>query len=362
MRKRRLQRFGRLGQSDHFQFQWRILRFLCFLLFKCISPIRSFSTASGSSNLPFVNPLMSAHPQIGKFLAAISGGLRLGMLTGGWCLLCPIAIAAPWTATTSLPEGFTEHSMSYASGFLYHAGGFGPDNGESDKVYYSQVQANGTLGAWNVTAPLPAIVLDHAGLAANGFVYVLGGNHYTPDGSDYGGYFTISNIVYYAKINANGSLGSWSTAAPLPQPVYFHSAASWNGRIYVIGGWNGSTLSNAVYSANILVDGSLSPWVVQRALPDPIYTQAQVSNGFLYVLGGVVNGGTQIQNNVYYSRINADGTLGPWNSGTPLPQPLSQTAAVAAGGRVFVMGGANGASPTNGFYSAPVGADGALGS
>ncbi len=291
-----------------------------------------------------------------------------GSAWAGWEVRS-ITTYPPWAATSYrdatsgwIPLLFSEHSLCHASGFLYHTGGWSANFGESNKALYSQVQANGTVDNWNTTSPLPDAVLDHAGVAANGFVYVLGGNHVIPDGSDWGSHYEISNVVYYAKINADGSLGPWLTASPLPQPIFWLSASAWNGRIYVIGGWNGSSLSNAVYSANIQTDGSLSPWVVQRVLPDAVYTQAQVSNGLLYVLGGMVNGATQVQNNVYYTRINVDGTLAPWNAGTPLPLPLANFGAVASGGRIYITGGWNGATQTKGFYSAPVGANGAIGS
>ena len=266
-------------------------------------------------------------------------------------------LAAPWVQTTSLPDPYSDHSMVYASGFLYHAGGFNPNTyGESDRVFYSPVQSNGTIGDWNVTTPMPAKILDHAGVAANGFVYVLGGYHYIPD------YYTITNAVYYSKINSNGSLGTWQTANPLPQPVIFNSASVWNNRIYAIGGWNGQALISNVYSAMIQADGSLSAWVTQRPLPDAIYTHAGVANGILYVLGGAVNGGTTAQDKVYYATINADGTLEFWNQTTHLPQPITNPTAVAAGGRVFVMGGSIGGAATKNCYSAPVGGDGSLGS
>ena len=267
-------------------------------------------------------------------------------------------LAAPWIQTTSLPLGVSDHTMVYASGFLYHAGGVDSINGESARVFYSQVQSNGTIGVWNETSPLPAVIRDHAGVTANGFVYVLGGLQLDTDG----GYVT-TNAVYYSKINTNASLGIWQPAIPLPQPaLLFLSASVWNNRIYATGGWNGQTLINNVYSATIQADGSLSAWVTQRPLPVAIYAHAGVANGMLYVFGGAINGGTTVTNKVYYAKINDDGTLGVWNETTPLPLPLNNHGAVAAGGRVYVMGGAiSGGFLANVHYSAPVAGDGSLG-
>ncbi len=263
-----------------------------------------------------------------------------------------------WFNTTSLPDGLSDHSMAYWNGFLYVAGGASLINGVDDgtNVFYSQVHSNGTIGPWQKTSPLPETVFDHAGVAANGFVYVLGGLHYSLS-NDY----TQPPTVYYASINSNGSLASWQTANDLPKPLARLSASVWNSTIYVIGGDNQQPPSSNVYSAKIQADGSLSAWTEQTPLPvDGIYTHASVANGALYVLGGFINSGTTIQNKVYYSKINADGTLAGWNQTTPMLQPLSSFSAVAAGGRIFVMCGSDNTQILNVFYVASVMGDGSL--
>ena len=277
-------------------------------------------------------------------------------------ILCLSSLAltranAQWTQTTSLPDGYAGQALGYWSGFLYQAGGGSNSKGilDGNNVFYAQVHSNGTLGTWNVATPLPEATMYHAGVVANGFDYVLGGIILLPDYT-----IGITNAVYYARINPDGNLGAWQTANPLPHPLFFLSAATWNGRIYVAGGYDGTSYFNAVWSAQIQTDGSLSPWVAQAPLPDAVFTQAEVANGMLYVLGGMVNGGTTIKNKAYYSRINADGTLAGWNQTTPLPQPLGSLCAVPAGGRIFVTGGDNGSRLVANFYSAAVAGDGSL--
>ncbi len=239
-------------------------------------------------------------------------------------------VAAQWTQTTSLPDGYAGHSLTYASGFLYQAGGGSGINGETDgaNVFYAQVQSDGTVGTWHTATPLPEAVFDHAGVAANGFAYILGGYHYFPSTNG----IVFSDVVYCARINLDGTLGSWQTANPLPKAVIFLSAAVWDNTIYVIGGYDGTNLLNVVYSSQIQTNGSLTAWLAQSPVPDAVYTHAEVANGLLYVLGGSVNGGNDLQNRVYYSKINANGTLAGWNQTTPLPQALSNFGAVAARG------------------------------
>jgi len=265
---------------------------------------------------------------------------------------------AQWTQTTSLPDGWAGHSLGYWSGFLYQVAGSSEYSGlpDGDHVFYAQVNANGTVGTWNVATSLPECVVEHAGVVANGFLYTLGGLHYNPDVGP-----SVANAVFYARINLDGTVGSWQTANPVPLAVLCPSAAVWNGRIYVAGGCDLDGVFNAVWSARIQADGSLSTWVAQVPLPDAIYDHAGVANGMLYVLGGVINNGMTIHNKVYFSRINPDGTLAGWNQTSPLPQPLFYSGAVAVAGRIFVTGGSTDSNPVNTCYVATVAGDGTLG-
>jgi hypothetical protein len=268
-------------------------------------------------------------------------------------------LAASWTSLTSLPDGYFGHSLAYSSGYLYQAGGATDANGITDgiNVFFAQVHSNGTIGSWNSATSLPEAIFFHASVAANGFVYVIGGEHY----NSIDGIFISSN-VYYAKINSDGSLGVWNITNPLPQNLFYLSASVWSNTIYVTGGFNGGeTLSTNVYSAKIQSDGSLSSWITQTSLPIGTDTQTEAANGCLYVFGGFNNSGNVISN-VYYTKINADGTLVGWNQTAALPQPESNFGAVAANGFVFSIGGNNGSVATSGFYIAAVNGNGSLGS
>jgi N-acetylneuraminic acid mutarotase len=246
------------------------------------------------------------------------------------CLLSTAlpALASQWVQTTSLPAPYSNHTLSYANGYLYQAGGFSSGAGFSgSNVFYAKVNGDGTIGAWNNATSLPQAIFSHAGVAANGCVYVLGGEYYNG---------TVSSNVYYAKINADGSLGAWQMATPMPDDLQSLSASVWNGRIYVIGGYDQNfALQNTVYSAAIQADGSLSAWTTQTPFPVAAYVQAEAANGFLYVLGGAINNGSVIVNTVYYSQINTNGSLAGWNQTTSLPQAESAFGAVAANGFVF---------------------------
>jgi hypothetical protein len=160
-----------------------------------------------------------------------------------------------WQTLTPLPDGYQEHILVYADGFLYNIGGVSATQAENNgtNVYYSKVYTSGTIGPWNLTTPLPAVVFDAAGIADDGFIYVLGGNSYTDAEGDF-----PTNAVYYARINPDGSLSNWQTANPLPQSIFFFGIAVWNHIIYTTGGTTDINVVSNVCSARVLADGSLS--------------------------------------------------------------------------------------------------------
>jgi N-acetylneuraminic acid mutarotase len=281
-------------------------------------------------------------------IAAIPG--LLGLAFG--------ASAAQWSQTTSLPEGFQEHVLVCSSNFLYNIGGSGSSNGVYDgtNVFYSQILPNGAVGPWNRASPLPEPVLDAAAVSDRGFIYLLGGNHYTAAAGE-----VPTNIVYRAAINPNGSLGAWQAATPLPQSLYWLGASVWNHVIYTTGGADTNDEPvDIVNSATINADGSLSAWTALAPLPAAVYAHSQAANGTLYLFGGVTNSSSAVSSDVWSCPINSDGSLASWSCAAPLPQGLCLFASVTAAGRVFTVAGWNGSAFLDNFYNAPVTGDGSL--
>jgi len=248
--------------------------------------------------------------------------------------------------------------MAYFGGFLYHTGGFTYTGGTDDStnVFYATVSSNGIIGSWIKTTGSPEGIYDHASIAANGFLYVLGGMVVTTNGDLY------SDALYYSKLNLDGSIGVWQAANRCPYALTLLSAAEWNNRIFIVGGFTDSGATNGVFSAQIQTNGSLGPWVAQTPLPlnGGIFAHASVANGNLYVIGGLHSNGYTLTRKVYYSKINADGTLAGWAQTSLLPQAVSDIEAVAANGRIFAIGGTDGFSPLNYVQNATVNGDGSL--
>ncbi|ETR64911.1 MAG: hypothetical protein OMM_15130, partial [Candidatus Magnetoglobus multicellularis str. Araruama] len=88
-------------------------------------------------------------------------------------------------------------------------------------VWYANLNADGSLGNWQETTSLPYSVYEHQCFTANGFVYCAGGN---------------ANQVSYANLNADGRLGNWQETTSLPYAVGAHQCFTFNGFFYCIGG------------------------------------------------------------------------------------------------------------------------------
>src|SRR5258708_1506850 len=124
-----------------------------------------------------------------------------------------------------------------------------------------------------------------------------------------------------------------------------------NGFIYFAGGKANSGYSTQVAAAKINPDGTTNPAIGTTALlTGTAYAGGGVSNGYLYVIGGELSGGT-VSTNVYYAQIQSNGTVGSWannfwnlsnNAGV---SGKAAPAVVFSNGYAYVLGGSQ-STPT----------------
>jgi hypothetical protein len=266
--------------------------------------------------------------------------------------------------------GITTPNLTYAqfasslvayNGFLYMIGG-GSGSGTSgtttNDVRYISLDA--TTGALGTTAPTAwtntgnsLLGTARQGLVAygfNGYLYAIGGE----DNS--GNPITVASghTVEYAKINSNGTVGTWAYGASLNTARSYPAGAIYQGLLYVMGGSstnnNGTPLSTIEYS-RIKGDGTLSAWTVSTALSngnlvDAAGTTAQARskfrgwayNGFLYVSGGQTSGGA-VLSTMQYAPIHSDGSVGAWVNTTAFPQARRDHGMIFNSGFVYIFAG-----------------------
>ena len=180
---------------------------------------------------------------------------------------------------------------------------------------------------------------------------------------------TLGPMSITRPINPDGSLGAWqaSTFLPLVSGVAGHQIVVNGDHVYCIGGTNNTINTGAmaeVYYARINTDGTIGQWAVTTDLPKDMYFhRAFAWNGFVYCTGGYT--GANSLDTVYYAPINPDSTLGTWQETTKLPRLTFQHQAFVRNGIAFVAGGVS-ADPTSIWYDdilwAEINTDGTLGS
>jgi N-acetylneuraminic acid mutarotase len=159
-----------------------------------------------------------------------------------------------------LPYGRKTHTSVVANGYIYLIGGADASNVATSSIIYAKLNADGSTGSWITNATsIPVAVQTHSSVVANGYVYVIGGAVTAG---------TTQTSVYYAKLNTDGSVGAWSTNTNvLPTSVAEHSSVAANGYVYVVGGsdnvgppWN----TYGTYYAKLNGDGTVGPWQTSK--------------------------------------------------------------------------------------------------
>src|SRR5262245_26077688 len=214
--------------------------------------------------------------------------------------------------------------------------------------------------SWTTGTPLPRGVDHHATFVTQGsagaILHVLGGNDYQQQFGNH----------WYAPIRADGSVGEWREAASFDQPILGHTVLVVGRTAVAIAGQNaGRRNTAAVATAPVGADGMLGAWTPAPPLPGPRFHAAAVADGnTLYVLGGLET--TNSTSTVFRSRLAADGRMGAWETLDSMPRPRSHQAAFVHQGRIYQVAGLDGnpagrQSPLWDVIAAPIRRDGSLG-
>jgi hypothetical protein len=251
-----------------------------------------------------------------------------------------------WTDGQSLPAARAFHGAALATpfnalvdtlsaGHLYVVGGIDDAGAATTAVYRSRVELDRTTSTWATENPLP-VPLHSMGVAVfRSWLYVVGGAT-TGD--------VPSAQAYRARIQQDGSLGAWESQAPLPAARAYPALAQAAGVLYALGGETvadapGSgvltnTRTNQIQRINLdLRTGELvGDWTVNPSslIKTRSKHTAVATGGWVLVSGGLYNGSANSSTEHSFASINADGTLGSFGGATG-----SQTIESAGGAPFF---------------------------
>jgi N-acetylneuraminic acid mutarotase len=265
----------------------------------------------------------------------------------------PPSAASSWAETTRLPLALTRFASVVVGNRIYIIGGQTTTGDVKKTVYFAEIHADGSLGPWAVTTPLPEERFGARAVTYGNWIYVVGGSRAS-------GELIERSQVWYASVSADGTVGNWASTTSIPYAATGHYSFVCNGRIYTFGGWTGYNWVKEVYYSEINSDGSLGPWTSTTPLPQ--YTRearAVAHGGRVYVLGGYSD--NTPRSAVYYADVASDGSIGNWQVTTHLPKNMASHSAVLLENSIYVAGGwSDSGAVSNSVYRGDVKADGLI--
>lgn len=269
-----------------------------------------------------------------------------------------------WTTSNTLSTGRTLQSATAYDGYAYVVGGSadGGSSGRND-IEYSKLQPNGMFDTFTTDSQTFTSARTLPGTVAyNGYLYVIGGES---GATKYGD-------VQYAPIGSSGGLsGAFATTTNFTTGSGGDTGRSgvcvttYNGKLYTIGGWDGTTYHATTRYAQINTNGTVGSW----SNAGSNFTNGRYGSGcfavnnYLYVLGG--RNSSTTYRDVQYAPINSDGTLGAWAQTTMFEGGRSNATVTYANSFVYIYGGCTTSTCSAGYADtqyAPLNADGSLGS
>ena len=239
-----------------------------------------------------------------------------------------------------------KYLSAYLSGLLICCGlvlalagsyGRAADNApNSSGVIDEIVRADLNKGAWVRGPNMPAPRQDAAAVVLADRVYVIGGFGARSQQMD-------TTLVWDPQVVAGGAadqqeqhagshLGSWSYAAPIPEPVDHAAAAAVGDYIYVVGGRIEDLVSNKFWRYDVANDS----WTEMPSMPVPRYAATMQAYGDkLYVIGGAVSHGNDERSIEVYNIATGRWAL----LDNELPYGRTEMESALVDGRIAVLGG-----------------------
>ncbi len=261
--------------------------------------------------------------------------MRREILFGTATFLLLTAVVSPvlgasWTTGASILTAEEGYGADTLNGFNYYFGGFPSSPG----VGLTQI-FNIATNTWTLGAPMPIPNAELAAVADSGTNCHLVSNPTTPGPCLYAvsGRDTPGPLLRY-----DPGLNAWTVLTPLPVPVATeHGVVYHGGRIFVAGGrFGGAPCTGGEVSSLQIFDITSGTWSMGAALPMPLSDSAAVSVGNkIFVFGGC--SGSVPQSTTFIYDINSN----TWSSGAALPEPgVIDPSAGTCGDKIHLFAGA----------------------
>ncbi len=180
-------------------------------------------------------------------------------------------------------------------------------------------------GTWSVKASLSGPIAGHAAAVAGGKLYVTGG---------FTGTSTCTEVATVSAYDVTSN--SWTPRAPLPASRAQHAAATINGIVYVVGGL--TSCGSVALTSLTAYDPATNTWTARAPMPTARGSLAVgVVDGILYAVGGLfyvgVNGFVTNAVEAYNPATNT------WSTKASLPTARYALRAGVVNGVLYAIGG-----------------------
>ena len=178
-----------------------------------------------------------------------------------------------WMQRASMPTARSAGGAAVIDGRIYVAGGR-PPRGHDFAVY------DPAADAWTVLPDLPTDRNHLAAVAIGGKVYVAGGRF----GGGFDSEKTPALEIY------DPATGAWSTGASMPLPRGGVAGSAANGCLYVMGGEGNIFDPRGLFDQNDVYDPRSDTWTSQAPMPTPTHglVGAALVDGLIHLPGGSV--------------------------------------------------------------------------
>ncbi len=177
----------------------------------------------------------------------------------------------PWQNAGTLPAKLLGHSMVWTGNKLYVLGGYDGDLRQAtNRIWEAVMDADGKITSWN--GPMSSSFLVNA----YSFMTTIFQNHVVVAGGR-GPNLHDSNTydrVFYSEIQPDGTLGLWSESVNrLPRTTCCAGIAASDDRIYITGGHDGRVYFDSVWATAAVAP---TPTLVPTLTPTPIPTATPI--------------------------------------------------------------------------------------
>lgn len=195
-------------------------------------------------------------------------------------------------------------------------------------------------GRWIKVAPLPETSEEFSCVAANGKIYLIGGNPAGDNGSPRG------LVQEYDPVT-----DTWVRKKPMPVPTHHAAIAGYRGKIYVMGGavqpvagGPNQFPTNQAWE----YDPAGDSWKALAPMPTTrMAATAAEAGGKIYVIGGasvhpghkIVSLSAAVPHRSLDTNEAYDPATNTWETRSPMPTARNHAAAGVVNGQVYVIGG-----------------------